>query len=63
MTLPASGSETTIMRFEQTENSRRSFSSNASPDGSMHGASEYFLVIVAFAASISTISLVDSMFA
>src|SRR5439155_6947932 len=61
-TLPASGSETAINRFEQTENSRRLFASNARPDGPSHGLNEYFFVTVAFAASISTISLVSSMF-
>ena len=34
----------------------------ASPDGPSHGLSEYFFVTVAFAASISTISLASSMF-
>ena len=60
-TLPASGSETAITRFPQTENSRRFFASNARPDGPSQPVSAYFFVTVALAASISTISLVSSM--
>src|SRR5215813_6773818 len=61
-TLPASGSEIAITRFEQTDISLRLFVSIAIPDGPSHGLSEYFLLTVAFPASISTISLVSSMF-
>ena len=50
------------MRLPQTENSRRFFASIASPDGPSQPVSEYFFVTVAFAASISTISSVSSMF-
>ena len=51
-----------MIRLLQTENSFRFFVSMASPDGPSHGASEYFFVTAALAASISTISLVSSMF-
>ena len=62
-TFPASGSDTAINRFEHTEKRRRLLVSIASPEGSWQGLSEYFFVIVAFAASTSTISLVSSMLA
>src|SRR5262249_664325 len=61
-TLPASGSDTAMTRFEQTENSRRFFASKARPEGPSHGLNEYFLTTAALTASISTISLVSSMF-
>src|SRR5262249_55491019 len=61
-TLPASGSEIAITRLPQTEKRRRFFTSIASPEGPSHGFSEYRLVTAAFAASISTISLVSSTF-
>src|SRR5258706_10944129 len=60
-TLPVSGSDIAIIRFEQTENNRRVLVSIAKPDGPSQGLREYFFVTVALAASISTISLVSSI--
>src|SRR5207244_11120347 len=58
---PASGAQSAVARVAQTDIGRRLFASKAIPDGSLHGLSEYFFVTAAFAASISTISLVSSM--
>src|SRR5689334_16937657 len=60
-TLPESGSDTTITRFEQTENSRRPLGSIARPEGSSQPVSAYFLTTDALAVSMSTISFVSSM--